>query len=393
MSVPENASAAILVVDDNEDNREILVARLAQLGYTNVSVAKGGQEALDRIARSSLDLVLLDVMMPVIGGIQVLEALRERKKLHQLPVLMVSAAAEQESVVRAIELGAEDYLLKPVNATMLRARVSATLEKKRLRDEARERMIELSHELAAARELQRGMVPFDHERADSPVTLHFLLEPARELGGDLCDFLFTDSDTLWVGLGDVSGKGVAAALFMARTWSVLRSIAGRAPRASIEESHPGRVLMATNRELCKANEKSMFCSVFLARLQLSTGLLEYASAGHLPPYLLRANGSVDAVAVPPALPVGAMQETVYEARTITLVPGDGLFAYSDGVTEATNGTREQYGDTRLARDLRSLVHARGRDVLDGIQARVREHCAGAPQFDDLTALILRYVSR
>ena len=193
---------------------------------------------------------------------------------------MVSAASEHESVVRCIELGAEDYLTKPVNVTMLRARVGATLEKKRLRDDARERMVELGHELAAARELQLGMVPLDHERDDSPVAMHFLLEPARELGGDLCDFLFGDADTLWVGLGDVSGKGVAAAIFMARTWSVLRSLAGRAPRASLEESDPGRVLMATNRELCKANEKSMFCSVFLARLHLRTGVLEYANAGH-----------------------------------------------------------------------------------------------------------------
>ena len=170
-------------------------------------------------------------MMPGIGGIQVLETLREKQRLASLPVIIVSAASEQESVVRCIELGAEDYLTKPVNATMLRARVGATLEKKRLRDEARMRMVELGHELAAARELQRGMVPLDHEREDSPVAMHFLLEPARELGGDLCDFLFSDADTLWIGLGDVSGKGVAAAIFMARTWSVLRSIAGRASRA------------------------------------------------------------------------------------------------------------------------------------------------------------------
>ncbi|HVF65306.1 MAG TPA: SpoIIE family protein phosphatase [Casimicrobiaceae bacterium] len=385
-----NSAAALLVVDDNEDNREILAARLAQLGYTNVTLATGGREALELIERRPCDLVLLDVMMPAVGGIQVLEALRERKRLAQLPVIMVSAAAEQESVVRCIELGAEDYLQKPVNVTMLRARVAATLEKRALREEARTRMVELGHDLAAARELQRGMVPLDHEREDSPVTLHFLLEPARELGGDLCDFLFTDGDTLWVGLGDVSGKGVAAAIFMARTWSVLRSIAGRAPRASIEDSDPGRVLMATNRELCKANEKSMFCSVFLARLHLATGVLEYANAGHLPPCLLRASGAIETLDVRPALPVGGMPETIYEARTTTLAPGDGLFVYSDGVTEATNAAREQYGDGRLVDDLRLLVNARGRDVLDRIREKVREHCAGAPQADDLTALVMRW---
>jgi sigma-B regulation protein RsbU (phosphoserine phosphatase) len=390
MSTNENAAAALLIVDDNEDNREILAARLAQLGYTNVAMAAGGAEALDILERSPFDLVLLDVMMPLIGGIQVLETLRAKKKLASLPVIMVSAASEQESVVRCIELGAEDYLTKPVNPTMLRARVGATLEKKRLRDDARVRMVELGHELAAARELQYGMVPLDHERDDSPVAMHFLLEPARELGGDLCDFLFSDADTLWFGLGDVSGKGVAAAIFMARTWSVLRSLAGRAPRAAPEDSDPGRVLMATNRELCKANEKSMFCSVFLARLQVRTGVLEYANAGHLPPYLLRASGAVESIASRPALPVGAMQDTQYSAGSLTLGPGDGLFVYSDGVTEATNTGGEQYGEPRLVADLHELVRANGRGLLDAVRERVRKHCGMAPLSDDLTALMMRW---
>jgi phosphoserine phosphatase RsbU/P len=390
MGTIENAAAALLIVDDNEDNREILAARLAQLGYTNVAMATGGREAIELIERGPFDLVLLDVMMPVVGGIQVLETLRAKKKLGSLPVIMVSAASEQESVVRCIELGAEDYLTKPVNVTMLRARVGATLEKKRLRDDARTRSVELGHELAAARELQRGMVPLDHEPQDSPVAMHFLLEPARELGGDLCDFLFSDADTLWVGLGDVSGKGVAAAIFMARTWSVLRSIAGRAPRAAPEDSDPGRVLMAANRELCKANEKSMFCSVFLARLQLQTGVLEYANAGHLPPYLLRANGIVEAIVQRPALPVGAMQDTVYTAGSLTLAPGDGLFVYSDGVTEATNAAGAQYGEGQLAADLNELVRTNGRELLDAVLERVRKHCKDEPQTDDLTALMIRW---
>jgi len=195
MGTIENAAAALLIVDDNEDNREILAGRLAQLGYTNIAMASGGREALERIERSAVDLVLLDVMMPVIGGIEVLETLHAKHRLASLPVIMVSAASEHESVERCIELGAEDYLTKPVNATMLRARVGATLEKKRLRDDARARMVELGHELAAARELQLGMVPVDHEHDDSNVAMHFLLEPAEELGGDLCDFLFSDVAT------------------------------------------------------------------------------------------------------------------------------------------------------------------------------------------------------
>jgi sigma-B regulation protein RsbU (phosphoserine phosphatase) len=393
MNDSANTPYAILVVDDIEDNRDILTARLAQLGYPDAATAANGREALALIERTPFDLVLLDVMMPVMGGIEVLEALAAKGKLVSLPVIMVSAASELESVARCIALGAEDYLTKPVNVTMLRARVGATLEKKRLRDGARARLEELGHELAAARELQLGMVPMDEEGEDSPVELHFLLEPARELGGDLCDFLFVDDQTLWLGLGDVSGKGVAAGIFMARTWSVLRSIAGRAPKASAEESDPGRVLIATNRELCKANETSMFTSVFLARLNVESGRLDYANAGHLFPYHLRRDGGIEALASPPAMPVGAMPDTVYPFSSLTLAPGDRLFVYSDGVTEATDAQGMQYGEDRLVTDLRELGALPGRALLDQLLERVRAQCGDAPQTDDLTAMIIRWRGR
>jgi sigma-B regulation protein RsbU (phosphoserine phosphatase) len=386
----ENASFALLVVDDIEDNREILSARLAQLGYANVATASGGREALAMIERTPFDLVLLDLMMPGMSGIDVLEKLRSAGQLAALPVIMVSAASETDSVVRCIELGAEDYLTKPVNVTMLRARVGATLEKKRLRDRARARMIELSHELAAARELQLGMVPLDHDADESQVSMHFLLEPARELGGDLCDYLYGDPDTLWVGLGDVSGKGVASAIFMARTWSVLRSLAGRAPHAaSRDESAPGRVLAAANRELCKANETSMFCSVLLARLDVRNGVVDFANAGHLPPYRLHADGRATLVACPPALPVGAMPDTAYASGSLTLSPGDALFLYSDGITEAANAAGLQFGEARLAEILAELSRTPGRELLDTLRDRVRAHCGDAPQTDDIAALVVR----
>ena len=134
----------------------------------------------------------------------------------------------------------------------------------------------------------------------------------------------------------------------------------------------------------------MFCSVFLARLQLRTGILEYANAGHLPPYVLRANGVVEAIVQRPALPVGGMQDTAYTAGSLTLAPGDGLFVYSDGVTEAENGSGAQYGEAQLVADLKELVRTRGRELLDTVHGRVRKHCEGVPQTDDLTALMMRW---
>lgn len=144
------ADCALLVVDDNEDNRYTLTRRLAREGYTNVATAENGREALELLASRHFDLVLLDVMMPELNGYEVLERLRADARLRHVPVIMISAVDQIESVVRCIELGAEDYLPKPFNPVLLRARVGACLEKKRLRDQEVRYLQDVSQVTAAA---------------------------------------------------------------------------------------------------------------------------------------------------------------------------------------------------------------------------------------------------
>ena len=132
------SEAVLLVVDDNEDNRYTLTRRLKREGYTNLTTANDGREALELLRSKKFDLMLLDIMMPEMNGYEVLEHLKADAELRHLPVIMISAVGEVESVVRCIELGAEDYLPKPFDATLLRARVGASLEKKALRDEVRD---------------------------------------------------------------------------------------------------------------------------------------------------------------------------------------------------------------------------------------------------------------
>lgn len=148
-----NASGCrILVVDDNEDNRYTLTRRLRRDGYVDVVAAANGREALEQLAETDFDLVLLDIMMPEMDGYSVLENLRASGRLASLPVIVISALDDFDSVVRCIEMGAEDYLPKPFNATLLRARIAAVLEKKRLRDE-------VVRQLAIIREVFGRYVP------------------------------------------------------------------------------------------------------------------------------------------------------------------------------------------------------------------------------------------
>ncbi|HEV8141715.1 MAG TPA: response regulator [Methylomirabilota bacterium] len=150
----ETPGPALLVVDDNEDNRYTLVQRLRRLGYTNVVTAIDGRGALERLGTQDFDLVLLDVMMPQLNGYEVLERIRADDRLRHVPVIMISAVDQVESVVRCIELGAEDYLPKPFNPVILRARVTTCLEKKRLRDQELRYLADVARVTSAAAALE-----------------------------------------------------------------------------------------------------------------------------------------------------------------------------------------------------------------------------------------------
>lgn len=150
------AESRILVVDDNEDNRDVLVHRLRRLGYTDIATAADGQEALAHIEAHAVDAVLLDVMMPGLNGYQVLERIRADERLRDVPVIMISALDQVESVVRCIELGAADYLPKPFNPVLLRARLAACLEKKRLRDQEVRYLEDVARVTSAAAAVESG---------------------------------------------------------------------------------------------------------------------------------------------------------------------------------------------------------------------------------------------
>ena len=384
--------AALLVVDDNEDNRYTLTRRLQREGYTNLTTAADGRQALKILNSQRFDLVLLDVMMPEINGYQVLEHLKADRKLRNIPVIMISALDEMDSIIRCIELGAEDYLAKPFNPTLLRARVGASLEKKRLRDEVHASLSRLELELDAARALQVAMLPstFPAWSPGQPAQVYAVMDPAREVGGDLYDF-FPAADGVYCFLvGDVSGKGAPAAMFMARTRSLVRMATELWRRLSAESITPARVAEVVNRELCQNNRDRMFVTLFLGFLDTKSGVLTYVSAGHLGPCLLRAAGGIDRVDGKPEVPLAVRADAAYRDRTVTLLPEDTVFVFTDGVVEAMNLAEELYGNDRLAADLRAVSKLTPEEIVRAVKVHVDAFRGEAPKADDVTMLALRW---
>jgi len=249
---------------------------------------------------------------------------------------------------------------------------------------ARER---LNGELRIAHDIQMDLVPKTFpafpERKD--MELFAIIEPAKEVGGDFYDFFLLDEDHIVLAIGDVSGKGVPAALFMAVTRSFLRS-------EFKVDADPGRVLCRVNDELSEGNESCMFVTLFCAVVRLSDGSVAYANAGHNPPAVLRPSGSVEWIARPRGSAAGAIPGSDYNTGNLKLQEGEVLLLYTDGVTEAMNATSTLYGEARLTRVVAKMGESPCREGLNTLLADIREHAAGADQSDDITMLMFRRIA-
>jgi len=381
-------NARILVVDDVADNRDLLIRRLKRLDLTQIDQASNGVEALAAIAAESYDLVLLDIMMPELDGFGVLTALREQGRINDMPVIVISAMNEIDAVVRCIELGAEDYLFKPFNPTLLRARVLASLEKKQLRDQTREELRRKQHELSEARTLQLALVPapFAGTLGGQPVAIDLVLEPAKEVGGDLVDHFMVGDNLLVVLLGDVSDKGAGAALMMARTHSIFRSLSTR-PDAEALFADPAQAMNSANVALSAANAFCMFVTLLLGTFDLRTRELRYVRAGHVPPFHRNGTGTVARLRGAGGPPLGLFEEMVYQFATVTLAPDDQLLVVTDGFTEAHDPGGALYGEERVEAFMAALV-GRSEKPLERLITDVRAFEGGQPAFDDMAAVLL-----
>jgi sigma-B regulation protein RsbU (phosphoserine phosphatase) len=379
-------SARVLIVDDIAENRELLVRRLKRLWIDDIDEAVNGVEALAAIGRKNYDIVLLDIMMPEMDGFGVLEQLKADGRINDLPVIVISAMNEIDPMVRCIELGAEDFIFKPFNPTLLRARIMATLEKKALRDQTREELRRSQRELKEARTLQLALVPpaFRGNCGGFSLSIDVALEPAKEVGGDLVDH-FRVGDLVVLALGDVSDKGAGAALMMARTHSMFRSLSMR-PDADALFRDPAAAVGLVNTALAKANESCMFVTFLLATFDPASGEFRYLRAGHVPPFVRRENGAIERPGHQGGLPLGLVEDGAYTSDAVILAPGDRVLVITDGFTEAHDLSDNLFGETMVESFLAELTKDTAAP-LELLTAQVKTFEAGQPAADDMAAFL------
>lgn len=246
----------------------------------------------------------------------------------------------------------------------------------------------MENELEIARTIQLSIVPktFPPFPQVDHCDLYALLEPAKEVGGDLYDFFFIDEKRLFFAIGDVSGKGVPSALMMAVTRTLLKAKMER-------DIDLAETISQVNNDLCDGNEMVMFVTAFCGILDIETGILEYCSAGHNPPYILRKDGRVEKVPSTRGVALGVVRDLTYGKATVLLNRGDVIVTYTDGVTEAANMTKDLYNDERLQACLAQTKGFEATQIVEAVFQDVKKFADGAPQSDDITLLVLRYKER
>lgn len=362
----------LLVADDNEMNRDMLARRLSRRGFTVVTAADG-QEALDRIVEESFDVILLDITMPRVDGMEVLSRVRETTPAADLPIIMATARSETQDVVRALEMGANDYVTKPLDFQIVLARLQTQLSLKRARQELKSAHTRMKADLQAAARVQQALLPTDLPEIPG-VTCAWRYRACDELAGDAVNIFRVDDRHLCLYVLDVSGHGVPASLLSV---SVTRSLTMHADRSSLVRvpgedgagfrvAAPAEVAHRLNAIYPMRGCADLYFTLCYGILDVQTNCFSFVCAGHPGPVLARRDGTSSSITVP-ALPIGMWENAEYEDTTVDLLPGDRLYLYSDGLTEETHPSGEEFGEDRLEA---ALVRKQGLTLDESLDALI-----------------------
>jgi len=378
--VKDLSESRVLIVDDAKVNIDILVEALRD--EYKLSVALDGTAALCNIEKSTPDLVLLDIVMPGLTGYEVCRQLRAQESTRDLPVMFLSSLEDVKDKTQGFEVGGNDYLTKPFEVLEVKARVRSLLKAKAYTDAIREAM---ARDLKIAREIQMGILPADVAAITrhSALEVHAIIEPAQKVGGDLYEVLRASDDRLVIALGDVSGKGIPAALFMAVAVTVLRTLA----RHLVD---PAEILRRLNDELVAQNPRGMFVTMQCLVFDLTARQVSFAGAGHHQLAIVSRGRPPRLACVSSGRPAGLMAFNPIERETLPLEAGDTFVLFSDGVSEAMNVVDDFYGEDRLMAVLAAAADGTVADIVKRVVADVHAFANGAKQSDDITVLAVRY---
>ena len=381
----------ILSVDDELDLELLLTQyfrRKIRKGEYEFHFAHNGLEALTMLLKEKdFDIILSDINMPEMDGLSLLTKINEMQN-PALKCIMVSAYGDMGNIRQAMNNGAFDFATKPIDLDDLSLTIEKAIEQISYIKAMQQEHIQLESikgDLAVAREIQQAILP--RIIPPFPENAHQIdiaasMEAAKDVGGDFYDFFRIDEDHIGFVIADVSGKGVPAAIFMAVCRTLIRA-------TGIKGGAPSECITYTNDLLVEESVSDMFVTVFYGIYNLKTGEVVYTNAGHNPPYVVKADGSIKNLPLSKNLVTGIVEGYQYTEETLQLEHGDTLLLYTDGVTEAIDTESKEYGEERLKNLLRQSAQASCQELIDMVKADVKSFAGNEEQSDDITLLAIK----
>jgi len=389
----ENNNTLILVVDDEPDLEHLILQKFRKkIGANEYSFlfAQNGAEALEIILSNiSINLILTDINMPVMDGLTLLTKINELNNRLMRSVI-ISAYGDMENIRTAMNRGAYDFITKPINLKDLEITIEKSLREIEIYKEgilSHDKLIAFQQELDIATAIQTSILPktFPAFPDRKEFDIYAKMITAKEVGGDLYDFFMLDKYRLGVVIGDVSGKGIAAAMLMAVCKTLLKVTAFK----GIPTDY---ILSEVNNILADESPSNMFVTVFYGVLDTRNGSFEYSNGGHNLPYLIPNDGKVKQLENIGGLLLGAVKDVEYESKIIMLQPGERIFFYTDGITEAFNSDNEEFDEINLEKSLTNNNGLNSEEIVDKVINDVKLFSNGTEQSDDITCLNLKYLS-
>jgi len=384
----------ILVVDDEPDLEVMIRQRFRkQIREDEIrfEFAQNGVQALQKLdADSEISVILSDINMPEMDGLTLLEKVGERNN-PGIKAVIISAYGDMDNIRTAMNRGAFDFLTKPINFADLDVTVQKTMQQLEIIRHAvrdRDELVAVQRDLSTATRIQQSLLPkiFPPFPRIPEIDVYAEMLTAKEVGGDFYDFYFIDDDHLAIAVGDVSGKGIPAAIYMAVSRTLLKAVAHQLV-------DPGEVLRKVNTMLIAESNTPTFVTIFYAVLNIHTGELRYSNGGHNLPYHVRPMGEIEQLPMCDGTLLGQFSHMDFETKTLQLEKGDSLFVYTDGVSEAMDPEMNMYQEMRLEAYLRSTGGSALQEVVRGSIADLKKYTREAPQSDDITVLSLRYFGK
>ncbi len=382
---PDTLPLKILFVDDEPDLEPLLLQKFRHRirdGELEFVFALNGQEALEKLrADPSLEIVFTDINMPVMDGLTLLTRIGELNRL--LRTIIVTAYDDMQNIRTAMNRGAFDFLTKPIDFADFEQTLTKTRAELDTIREAlghKQQLVALHNELSVAGSIQQSILPNEFPY-DPHYEIYAEMLPARMVGGDFYDFFHVNDRLLGFAVGDVAGKGIPAALYMAISRTLLRG-------AAIESAAPRECLETVSRLLAGQRSGEMYVTLLYGVLDIETGVVDFAVAGQTPPFLVKAGGEIVLYREVRGTMLGLFDEIEIGTCQVKLLSGDTLLLYTDGVSDGENEEETPFTPARLQRSLKPGLTAR--ETVANILGELRRFRGGATQNDDVTVMALRY---